>query len=176
MSSTNRMWETKKASLKATAQDIHQRSPVASLLEIHDMGDEWRSLWLLNTATLVQRPDGAINQAGPVMIGIRYHVSFLAETPHPMAIVTLLLPPRVFHPNVAIGSGAYCCGRVETGFGLETILHQAWAGITLNMRIVNTRGGEILNVDAARFVRSNAERFPLTEKGIFETPNPKTPQ
>jgi len=175
MSTSHRIWLSKKESLRATAAEFDRRSPAARLVEIEDEGDEWRSVWLLLTATLVLRRDGAIQQDGPVMIGVRYHLSYLSEAPDPFRLVTLLLPNRVYHPNVEMGSGTLCLGHPQAGISLETILHQAWAGLTLNMRHVNTRWGDILNSDAAHFVRANADRFPLTTKGIFEPPGPLKP-
>jgi hypothetical protein len=173
----SRMWQNKKASLSAMADEFSQRSPMLELLGREDMGDEWRSMWLLKTATLVQRQDGTLHLAGPIVLGIRYHESFLGECPHPMEIVTVLQPRRLFHPNAA-PTGALCLGHPQPGLSLEYIIHQAWAGLTFNMRKVNTQRGDILNPAAARFVRANAERFPLTQKGIYEEPDgppPATP-
>jgi hypothetical protein len=106
------------------------------------------------------------------MVGIRYHASYLSEAPDPYGLVSILVPNRIYHPNVEIGTGTLCLGHPQAGISLETILHQTWAGVTLNMQNVNTRWGAIFNSDAARFVRANAERLPLTAKGIFEPPDP----
>jgi hypothetical protein len=159
-------------SLRSEASDIAERSESAKLMDISAGGEEWRSVWLFHTSTLVQRPDGSIRKDGPVMFGIRYHMSFLSEAPDPLSLVTLFMPSRVFNPNVAIGTGVLCLGHPQAGVSLEWIMHLSWAAITLNMRHVTTRWGEILNADAARFVRANAERLPLTAKGIFEEPDP----
>ena len=162
-----KMWAVKAQSLTEAAHDFDRRSPALELLEHESHGDEWRSMWLMKAVTLRQRQDGTIHVAGPLLLGIRYHKLFLAEAPHPMEIVTVLHPARVFHPNCS-PSGAICLGHPLPGLSLETILHQTWAGLTFNMGKVNTVDGEILNVAAAHFVRANAERFPLTHKGIFE--------
>lgn len=166
----SRIWKAKKATLTRAAREFHGRSPALQLLGIDQRDDEWRSRWMMTTSTLAQRADGTVHRAGPVVLGVRYHESFLSEAPHPCEIVTIMLPPRVFHPNATAG-GTFCLGHPEAGLSLEFILSQAWAGLTLNMRAVNTRGGDILNPEAAQYVRANAERLPLTEKGMFEPPD-----
>jgi hypothetical protein len=166
----NRIWKNKKASLDAAAEDFARRSPVLELFEHEDMGDEWRSAWLLLAATLVRCADGTLMLAGPIALGIRYHESYLAQAPHPWEIATVIQPRGLFHPN-ATPSGSLCLGHPEAGVSLEYILNQAWAALTFNMKSVNTRSGEILNLEAARFVRANASRFPLTDKGLFEKPD-----
>lgn len=166
----SRIWQRKKASLEAAAKDFSKRSPVLELMQCDDLGDEWRSAWLVLVATLVRISGGKLGVVGPVALGIRYHESYLAEAPHPWEIATVIQPRGLYHPN-AVASGAICIGRPEVGVSLEYILNQAWAALTFNMKSVNTRRGDILNPDAARFVRANAERFPLTEKGLFETPD-----
>jgi len=167
-----RMWELKKQSLIESAKEFDARSPAADLLQHEAFGEEWRSVWLLKTVTLVQRPDGTVRTVGPLLIGIRYHIAYMTQAPHPMEIVTVLQPKRVFHPNCN-PAGGVCLGHPAPGLSLETILHQTWAGLTFNMRRINTSNGEILNIEAAEFVRANAERFPLTQKGILEVPDPE---
>jgi hypothetical protein len=140
-------------------------------VEAQETADEYRSIWLLAIRTLVQRSDGTVTSRGPVLVGLRYHESFLAEAPDPCEILSVLLPPRLYHPNATPG-GVFCLGRPAPGLSLEFILSQAWAGLSLNMRTVNTRSGDILNAEAAQFVRANASRFPLTQRGMFEPPDP----
>jgi hypothetical protein len=152
-----------------TAEDFARRSPALRLLSVQDQDDEWRSLWLFLTATLVRGSDGQVRAAGPVTVGIRYHESFVAQAPHPAEIVTVL-SPFIFHPN-ASPANSLCLGHPEAGLALDFILHQTWAGLTLNMKAVDTGRGRIFNAEAARWVRTNAEHLPLTEKGIFEEPD-----
>jgi hypothetical protein len=168
------MWQKKKASLNEEADDFHQRSPSLEQLDREDFGEEWRSMWLLKMNTLVQRQDGRIHQSGPILLGIRYHQSFLAQAPHPCEIVTVLQPTRVFHPNCNL-AGVMCLGVPQAGLSLDFVLTQSWFGLSFNMRKVNTLRGDILNPEAARFVRASAERFPLTEKGLFEVPDLDAP-
>lgn len=152
------------------AHEFDRRSPALKLIRIEEGEDEWRSEWLLAIQTLMQRSDGTVQRVGPVMLGIRYHESFLAEAPHPFEIATIMLPPRVHHPNAA-PDGTYCLGRPEAGLSLEFILTQAWNGLTFNMQTVNTQNGDILNPAAAQYVRVHADRLPLTERGMFEAPD-----
>ncbi|NLX99627.1 MAG: hypothetical protein GXY83_26135 [Rhodopirellula sp.] len=163
----SRVFQSKKKSLTQTAQQFSARSPAMKLIRIDACDDEWRALVMLDTKTLAQRSDGTIKTASPIVIGIRYHERFLAEAPHPCEIVTVFQPVGVFHPNCA-RSGAMCLGHPPAGLGLDFILHQVWAGLNYNMRTVNTRPFEVLNRDAAEFVRNNAERFPLSTRGLFE--------
>ena len=162
----SRIWEEKKKSLEARLQDFAKRSDAVMPMVTYDQGDEWRAVVLLDAQTLVQRADGTVATAGPVVLGIRYHERFLSEAPHPLEIVTIL-QPRVFHPN-ANAAGAMCLGHPHAGLTLDAILHQVWAGLAFNMKSVNTLPGEILNREAANFVRANACRFPLNRRGLFE--------
>ena len=162
----SRAFEFKKRALTKTAREYAARSSVLRLLMIDDTEDEWRGVFELNTSTLVLLPQGEVQTAAPVVLGIRYHERFLAEAPHPFEIVTVLEPMNIFHPNVA--RSAMCLGHPQAGLPLELILNQAWAGLTLNMNIVNTVPGQIANTAAADYVRANAHKYPLTSKGLLE--------
>ena len=166
----HRIWSNRKRSLDAAAGEFNRRSPAVELLDREDTGDEWRSIWLFLIATLARKPNGVVTRTAPVTVGVRYREAFLGEAPHPFEVVTILQPRGLFHPNVA-PTGALCLGHPEPGLSLEFILHQTWAALTFNMRKINTRRGDVVNPEAAQFVRANAERFPLTEKGIFEEPD-----
>ncbi len=121
----------------------------------------------LDTPTLVRSPNGQIALAGPVIAGIRYHQRFLSTPPHPMEIVTVLGPPGLFHPSGG-SSGGLCLGHPMVGLTISQILHQFWAAVNLNMSIVNTVPGQVINREAADFVRANAHRFPLRKEGLLE--------
>jgi ubiquitin-protein ligase len=91
----------------------------------------------------------------------------LSEMPHPMEIAVVFSPARPFHPNIG-RTGLVCLGHPTPGVSMEQILHQIWAAITFNMNCVNVRTGEVMNRDAAEFVRQHRDRFPLTSAGLFE--------
>jgi hypothetical protein len=135
---------------------------------VHD-DSEWKAVVGFDTKTLVD-VGGTIRREGPVVLGIRYLEQYLCEAPHPMGLVTVLKPLGVFHPNIA-DSGAVCLGHPAPGISLELILHQLWAGLMFNMQAVNTRPGEIVNREAAMYVRANAQQFPISKRGLFEQPD-----
>jgi hypothetical protein len=164
-----RIWTQKKQTNERTVRDCAARSPVMQFLGSLDCGDEWRTIVAFDTKTLVAH-DGSIRRDGPVVLGIRLHERFLSEAPHPMELVTILAPCAPFHPNCD-RSGALCLGHPAAGISLETILHQVWAGLMFNMRAVNTRPGQVVNADAATYVRANAHLFPITKRGLFEQPD-----
>jgi hypothetical protein len=134
-----------------------------------DSDEEWRAIVAFDTKTLVAH-EGTVRRDGPVVLGIRFHERFLREAPHPMELVTVLAPQAPFHPNCD-SSGALCLGHPAAGVSLELILHQVWAGLMFNMKAVNTRPGQIVNAEAAMYVRANAHLFPITTRGLFEQPD-----
>jgi hypothetical protein len=164
----SRIWDEKKRSNELIARDLSARSPVMQCLGCMDYGEECRTIVAFNTKTLVGNTS-SIRREGPVVLGIRLHERFLSEAPHPMEIVTMLAPQAPYHPNCS-SSGALCLGHPAAGISLELILHQVWAGLTFNMKFVNTRAGQIVNGEAAAYVRANAHRLPITKRGLFEEP------
>lgn len=162
-----KIWQERKQALERIIRDFDRRSPVMTLLGTRDFNEEWRTIVAFDTKTLARGPEGYIERVGPVVVGVRYHERFLNEAPHPMEIATILEPSAIHHPN-ASKSGGFCLGHPAAGISLEQVLHQVWAGLTFNMKTVNTRPGEVMNHDAAVYVRSNADLFPITDRGLFE--------
>ena len=166
----SRMWEQKKLSLKGELDKVARLSPVLDALMWEDRGDACRAVVGFRTKTLVRGSNGEITTDGPVVVGIRYLERFVSQAPLPMEIASSVQPDRIFHPNCN-PAGATCLGHPTAGLTLELILNQLWAGLTINMKVVNTRWGQIVNRAAADYVRANAHRFPLTRKGLLEAPD-----
>jgi hypothetical protein len=150
-------------------RDYARRSPVMTCLGCAGIGAEWRTMVAFDTKTLVRDAEGTIRRAGPVVVGIRYSERFLSEAPHPFELAAILEPRGVFHPNCD-PVGAMCLGHPTPGISLEVILNQVWAGLAFNLKLVNTRPGEVANREAAEYVRACAEQFPITRRGLFEDP------
>jgi hypothetical protein len=161
------IWEKKLPSIIAELRRYERISRVLQLCGLQEFPDELRAVVQLDTVTLVRAANGQIGVAGPVIAGIRYHESFLSTAPHPMEIATILDPPGVHHPNLG-RSGGVCLGKPIVGVSMESILNQLWAAVTFNMTIVNTISGDVVNAEAADFVRANAHRFPLCREGLLE--------
>lgn len=166
----SRIFDIKKRTNEELLRDVAARSPVMILIGTQDRGDEWRALIAFNTKTLVSDGDGSVRREGPVVAGIRYHERFLSEAPHPMEIATVCQPNNVWHPNISPAGGC-CLGHPSAGVSLDLVVHQLWAAFAFNMKIINTRSGEIVNPEAAVYVRANAHMFPLTKRGLFEPPD-----
>jgi hypothetical protein len=164
-----RIWQERKRANERIVLEYAARSPVMKHLGCIDLDEEWRAIVAFDTKTLVD-DRGMIRRDGPVILGIRYQERFLSEAPHPMELVTVLEPNNVFHPNCS-SSGGLCLGHPAAGIALDLILHQAWAGLMFNMKAVNTRPGQIVNPEAAMYVRANAHQFPITVRGLFEQPD-----
>jgi hypothetical protein len=166
----SRIWQMKKQSLEKAVREYAKRSPVMNCLTCMDLGEEWRTVVGFSTKTLVKAPGRELERVGPVVLGIRYTSRFLSEAPHPFELVTVLFPSFVFHPN-CLPHGPMCLGHPMPGIGMDQILHQTWAGLTFHMLAVNTELYEAANREAAAYVRDNATSFPITRKGLFETPD-----
>ena len=166
----SRIFDLKKQRLAEVVRQYSAQSPVLKLKWIDDCLDEWRCVVEFNTQTLTILPDGEVSRAGPVQVGIRYHERFLSEAPHPFGIATVLTPFNIYHQNCA-PTGAMCMGHPQPGLSLESILHQLWAGLTQNLNVASTVPGNVANGRAAEYVRTNASQFPITSKGLFESPD-----
>jgi hypothetical protein len=166
----HRIWQERKRVNERIVRDFARRSPVMACLRCVDLGLEWRTVVAFNTKTLVNEGNDSIRRAGPVLVGIRYLERYLSEAPDPMEIATVLRPHGVFHPNCS-SAGAICLGHPTPGISMELILHQLWSGLTFNMKTVNTRPGQVVNPEAAVYVRASAGQFPITTKGLFEEPD-----
>jgi hypothetical protein len=162
----SRMFEIKQQSLERDLQH-YGRGSAMTVLGAVSTAEEWRALVEFRTKTLVKGPDDRVTTDGPVVCGIRYLERFLWQAPHPMEIVTVLQPLGIFHPNCSPG-GAMCLGHPSAGLTMEMILNQVWAGLNLNMKVVDTRPGHIANREAAAWVVANAHLFPLCRKGLLE--------
>ena len=163
----NRVWELKKGRLIRDLREVAGRSPVLKVLSIVDLSDEIRAIVVFWIPTLVYPRNGEIVTAGPVVVGIRYHSSFLSAPPLPWGLVTVLEPKGFFHPNAGPGGGL-CLGHPPAGIGMAPILHLTYAALTFAS--ANCVEWEGLNPEAAQFVRSKAAAFPLVPTGLFETP------
>jgi hypothetical protein len=165
-----RIWQLRKQANERTVRSLAERSPVMQCLGCRDFGAEWQTVVAFDTKTLVEDVEGTICREGPVVIGIIYRERHLSQAPHPMELATVLLPHGIYHPNCS-STGGLCLGHPAPGISLELILHQIWAGLTFNMQSVNTNPGQIVNAEAAVYVRTNAHLFPITRRGLFEQPD-----
>jgi hypothetical protein len=166
----NRMFEVKKESLDKELATLAQ-SPALRVLGQGSTEDEWRVIMGFSARTLVLEASGDVTLAGPVVCGIRYHARFLSEAPHPSEVSTVLEPCPVYHPHCHPVTGAWCLGHLQAGVSLEFIVHLIWAGINLNMKVIDARPGNVLNRDAAHWVAVNAHRLPVSAKGFWEQPD-----
>lgn len=166
----SRQWGTKKAKHIRTVDEFVRRSPNLKLHFHEDAGDELRWVLQFETPTLVKPPGREPMLFGPVVTGIRYHEQWLSKPPIPTEIVTILMPPGIFHPNVG-PAGNLCLGHPGAGLTMEQILHTTWAALVFNMRVVNTVDWQTFNREAAAYIR-NAPigAFPLTRRGLLEAP------
>jgi len=162
-----RIWELRKKALTQEIRDMASRSPVLRLESLEDLGDEIRAAVGFNIKTLVRPLEGEVRTGGPVLVGIRYHRSYLRTPPPSAGIVTVLAPHDVYHPNLGVGRGL-CLGSPPVGITMENILCQCFAALTLSS--YNSIEWQGLDPSAARFVRANAHRFPLLDTGLFEDP------
>jgi hypothetical protein len=167
-----RRWEARKEGLLRDMLGFAERSPVMSLKDAMNGGDQVSFVVEFATETLVTDPSGNVGLSGPVLMGLRYHSRFLSESPHPAEIACVLAPRRVHAPHAEPISGAMCLGHPRPGISLELILNQVWAALSFNMNYVNTSHGDVLNPVAAAYVRANAEKFPLHHSGLFEPLDP----
>lgn len=169
---TPRIWTMRKQKNQATLEEFSKTSPVMTLIDFQDLGDEQRAIVQFDTQTLVKLPGKDVELIGPVVTGIRYHQSFQSQAPIPWEIVTLLYPMAVYHPNVNF-NGGLCLGKPPANVPMDLILHMTWAALVLNTRLVTTTDWRVFNPAAAAYVRSHKDRFPLTERGLLEPLPPK---
>ena len=167
-----RIWTMRKQKNLETLEQFSKTSPVMKLLDFEDLGDEQRAILQFETQTLVKLPGKDVELMGPVMVGLRYHQSFQSQAPIPWEIVTILYPMAVYHPNVNF-NGGLCLGHPPANVPLELILHMTWAALVLNTRLVTTTDWRVFNPAAAAYVRSQKDKFPLTDRGLLEPLPPK---
>jgi hypothetical protein len=180
-----RIWEMRKQKVTQTLEKFSHESPVMTLLDLQDIGEEIRAILQFDTQTLVKLPGKDVELVGPVVTGLRYHHSFQSQAPIPWEVVTILFPMPVYHPNVN-DNGGLCLGKPPANVPMDLILHMTWAALVLNTRLVTTTDWRVFNPEAAAYVRGHADRFPLTERGLLEplpekqgvskTPIAKTPR
>jgi hypothetical protein len=161
-------WERKKGSITRQLLSVADRSPILSVVDVTDRGDEIRIMAVFQIPTLVVPRDGKVRTAGPVVVGIRYLEAFMTEPPLPWGIVTVLQPFDFYHPNSSPGGRGLCLGHPAAGIDMESILHLTYAALTLSS--ANCIEWEGMNPEAAQFVRSHAAEFPIVPTGLFERP------
>ncbi len=159
-------WEWKKQALLQELQQAADRSQILTVLNVQTDRTEIQAVVQFQFPTLVKTSDSHVSLDGPVVVGLRYGAHLLSETPHPLELAAILTPAP-FHPNCS-PHGLLCLGHPTPGISFDSVLHQVWAAVTFNMKCVNVRPGEVMNREAADYVRLHPERFPLTDEGLFE--------
>jgi hypothetical protein len=171
----SRAWALRSAHIESEIKRFE--GPNLQLLELARMPAEVRAVLLLKTPTLVRRPGQAPTLRGPVVVGFRYHEKWLSQAPIPWEVMTILEPVDIFLPSVSRGGGL-CLGHLAANFSVESVLHLTWAAVVVNMRITNTIDWQVFRPDAAAFLRSHADKFPITRRGLMEPPEdaPRFPE
>jgi hypothetical protein len=160
------IWEQRVLNCERGARRLDRASPNFMLLATNRHADEWRMVFAMLVQVMVLGPHG-VQRIGPCQLGFRYHRRHLACAPEPTELVTVLSPHNIFHPNIA-SSGTMCLGHTRPGFSLEAIAHQVWGGLNMNGAFVNTAHGQVLNWQAAEYVRQNLHLFPISRRGLYE--------
>lgn len=172
----SRAWALKRQKVVEELKALCQ-GPNLLLLELGELPSEIRAVVLLKTPTLVCRPGQTPAFRGPVVVGFRYHEKWLSQAPVPWEVITILEPFDIFLPSVS-PAGGLCLGHPPANFSVESVFHLTWAAVVVNMRITNTIDWQIFRPDAAAYLRSNKDKFPITRRGLMEPPEsaPEQPQ
>jgi hypothetical protein len=164
----SRPWAARKETIVADLRRLEEQSPILRVLGVFDFGPEIRALVAYLIPTLVTPgPRGEFRTAGPAVVGLRYHESFLARPPLPWSVCCVLAPHDVYHPNIGPGNGM-CCGLLPTAVTMAALLELCFSALVLAS--ANTIEWQGLNAGAAAFVRAHAARFPIVKTGLKETP------
>ncbi|MGD2151940.1 MAG: hypothetical protein PVG79_01650 [Gemmatimonadales bacterium] len=107
------------------------------------------------------RKGGAIVEADSFLIGVTFPEDYLRSR-HSTAVVTMLDPNTVWHPNIR--GPAVCLGRMPGGTTLVDILYQVFEIITYNK--VTMREDDALNKEACSWTRNNLQRFPVDTRPL----------
>ena len=169
LASQSGAWAARRRILVEELENFVKRSPILELVgPIRQDDDEIRAIICIEVATLVKPDnDAVVKTAGPTVIALRYHKSFLYEAPPPWGIVSVVYPKNFMHANQH-PIGGLCLGAPSPAIGMEPILHLTFAAITLSSYTAEEWLG--LNPPAADFIRRHARAFPLFETGLLETP------
>jgi hypothetical protein len=107
------------------------------------------------------RERGAIVEVDSFVIGVTFPEDYLRRK-HSTAVVTLLEPNTVWHPNIR--GPAVCLGHMPGGTTLVDILYQVFEIITYNK--VTMREDDALNREACSWTRNNLDRFPIDKRPL----------
>lgn len=166
--SASKAWALKSQRVVADLQQLGQ-GPNLQLLELAQFPSEVRAVLLVKTPTLVRPPGRSPTFRGPVLVGMRYHEAWLSQAPVPWEVITVIEPVDIFLPSVSPGGGL-CLGHPPANFSVESVFHLTWAALVVNMRITNTIDWQVFRPEAAAYLRSNQDKFPITRRGLMEPP------
>ena len=152
------------AFLRRQAEDGLALASQSDLVDIEPIGTAAdRFLVHFTCRGLIQRLDGSITESTDFVIGIWFPADYL-RVANPFRVVTWLGPANVWHPNIAIGAGAICVGRLAPGTGLVDLIYQCWEIITWNR--VTMREDDALNLAACQWARAHQDRFPVDTRPL----------
>ncbi len=113
------------------------------------------------------REGDAIVEADKFLVGVMFPEDYL-RCKHSTAVVTMLDPNTVWHPNVR--GPAVCVGQMPGGTTLVDILYQVFEIITYNK--VTMREDDALNKEACSWTRNNLDRFPIDTRPLKRRTQP----
>ncbi|NIN71007.1 MAG: hypothetical protein GTO46_03535 [Gemmatimonadetes bacterium] len=114
------------------------------------------------------RERGSIGEADSFLVGVMFPEDYL-RCRHSTAVVTMLEPNTVWHPNIR--GPAVCLGRMPGGTTLVDILYQVFEIITYNK--VTMREDDALNKEACSWTRNNLDRFPIDTRPLKRRTRPR---
>jgi len=109
---------------------------------------------------LVRNPDG-VAEHNDFHVGVHFLDDYLRRV-DPFQLLTWLLPPHAWHPNV--NAPAICIGKVTPGTSLVDLLYRLFEVITYNK--VTPREDDALNRVACQWARRNRDRFPIDRRPL----------
>ena len=132
----------------------------SDLVDVIPLGPEPHQRFLVcySCTGLVRTRDG-ITEADQFEMGVYMPSDYLRRV-NPCDVLTWLLPPNTFMPNISFPF--VCAGRLTPGTSLVELIHQCFEIVTCQK--VTMREDDALNPAACVWARNNLERLPIDDR------------
>jgi hypothetical protein len=110
---------------------------------------------------LVRAESGQVVEADHFVVGIWFPDDYLRQV-DPAAVLALLRPGSIWHPNVSNRGPWICVGRIAPGTPLVDLLYRVFEVITYSR--VTMREDDALNREACAWARAHRDRFPVDDR------------
>lgn len=165
----DRSWREWKIAMARDLGRLAEQANRMKLLSLKVAGD-FAAIYSVEMPVPRRPANGKLVVGEKAVFHLTYFEKYRWEAPPPWALLGLVEPADMWHPNSAVRyRGAICLGAQQPGVAPREIVLQGYSAVCLqSVQLDESDPAGVLNGEACEFYRGHPEYVPLTRVGFLD--------